>query len=118
MTSLPQRLEQILQRCKAATPGEWVINDTACLSLRSAGTNEQIIGSISVPYEWEHEWTAAPEDIEFISHARTDLPLVTRALQLAIGRLEGFANSAIYDRETKWAEGVLADITAILGGGK
>lgn len=115
-----KRLDEILQRCEAATPGPWtkgclqqsheVIDSYGSFLAKYNATGPTIEVDRDAGYE------QVAKDAEFISHARQDLPLVTQALQLAIGRLEGFANSALYDHETKWAKDVLADITAILEG--
>lgn len=56
-----------------------------------------------------------PDDIQQLLNT---VPLLVEALELAVGRLTGHANSTLYDAESKWAAGVLTEIDRILGESK
>ncbi len=129
------RLLEILKRCEAATPGPWetygqdddgkgqfVASKTTHSGCGEDDNSHSTIGACAPKKVFTFEVVDASyghacnyhENAEFIAHARTDLPLVVRALKVAICRLEGHANSSLYDEEAKWAEGVLGEIQEIL----
>lgn len=64
---------------------------------------------------------------KFKNHAKADnflkrlklaeaAPILARIADLAIGRLKGHAESSLYDDESKWASGVLAELDRIAKG--
>lgn len=84
-----KKLDDILNRCEAATQGPWITNEPACFNTypgvyliignRPNTDDEKIV---------INDDEAKKEDLEFAAHARTDLPLVVKALQKAVEILE------------------------------
>lgn len=73
-----KKLDEILKRCEAATPEPWQLR---CLTTPSGATVYQIgLGQCTLENEIYNG--------DFIAHARTDLPLVVKALQKAMAYIK------------------------------
>lgn len=93
-----KRLDDILKRCEAAPRGPL-----------------EIIGLKDAPVE----------AVEFYAHARTDLPLVVKALEKTMEALKFYSEMRFNRDKMEWMPGnpdkatnVLAEIEALLGNGK
>jgi hypothetical protein len=82
-----KRLDEILKRCEAATKGNFPRNK----------------------FGFVHE-----EDERFVRYARTDLPLVVKALQTAVEAIGELTHPRDSQYSTAIAEHVLAEIEALL----
>ncbi len=86
------RLDEILKRCEAATPGPWEL-DYGNWEVESKHPEHRRHAICGVDWSCrgfnEEEGKIHPyQDAEFIANARTDLPLVVAALKKAVEALE------------------------------
>lgn len=133
-----KRLEDILARCEAATKGPWIVigedddgkgQFLVHSNTEQAGCDEEDSGHGTIGHtEAVFQITDASyghagnyhENAEFIAHARTDLPLVTKALQKAMEALRNripreSAYNQLWDETAQFAASTLAEIEALLG---
>ena len=78
---MPDRINEIKQRCEKATIGPWEWQSSDCeddhLVAPSAPVRPKQGGCLEIPREvlGTSEWMRAdPEDAEFIAHARENIP--------------------------------------------
>lgn len=125
--TLSERLDEILKRCEAATPGPWYVWDETWVMTSIPGDE---IGTNKPAAHCEFD-LGGPQNAESIAHARTDLPLVALALKKAVERLTWIDNEA--SKGDCWKNGddgtsvltlkevahqTLAEIEALWGGEK
>jgi len=73
-----QRIREIAERDKKATPGEWTVGVDSCAKCREQG-KEGEYEILEVPSGY-HAMLERKEDAEFIAHARMDIPFLLEAL--------------------------------------
>lgn len=112
-----KRLDEILARCEAATPGPW--ESTSSLPVYAvSGPTYDVVSATGREYRRRFGWHGCEfEDAEFISHSRTDLPLVVQALKKAVAMLQ-YTIGPTRDVKTQKILDTLAEIEKILGDGK
>lgn len=80
MKSLNDKLDEIEKRADAATEGPW-------------SNGKYRIHDIDVDFfQLTVPDLGMPENINFIAHSRKDIPLLLKALKLAVGTLEQYKN--------------------------
>lgn len=95
-----KKLEEILKRCEAATPGpldgKWAPNGGLPGEVLNwpIARNDLVRGYPDTPMNGLIATVYLKENQEFFAHARTDLPCVTKALQLALEALKKLHNKS------------------------
>jgi hypothetical protein len=98
--SFPKWIEEIEQRAKAATPGEWELD---IFDTREWGViARRIISHDGAPVvSSDDEFYANQENFDFILSARTDIPRLLAALKIATEALEEMQKAPYSDSDLR-----------------
>lgn len=103
MSAIESRLKEIKERCEAALPNwrgvSWTDGDKGTHAIVADEPGPPDADCSIVILESPHETDKPSPDLVLACHARTDLPALVQALELAVGALKDCIKAPAYGAE-------------------